>query len=145
MYEKPFWEISLNSKNPGNKMNDNTKGKRIYVNIATRSGIVTKGKPMPNLETNKTYNENNKLLCTINDRMIVNAPDTTFQNIKGSIALEEDKLKKLNTEMHSRLGHMSAKYMPEFEKKYPEIQNFNHSDFDEGLRECDVCFRAKMN
>ena len=131
MYKKPFWEISLNSKNPDNKMEDKTKSERIYVNIATR----------------KMNNENNKLLCTITDRMIVNAPDTTFQDIKGSIALEEDKLKKLNTVMlwHSRLGHMSAKYMQKFRKMYTEIQNFNDSDFDEGLRECDVCFRAKMN
>ena len=46
---------------------------------------------------------------------------------------------------HSRLGHMLTKYMKEFKRMYPEIQNFNDSDFDEDLRECDVCFRAKMN
>ena len=123
MYRKPFWEISLNSKNPDSKMNDKIGSKRIYVNIGMRSGKVTKGKPMPNLETNKLNNENNKLLCTINDRKTVNAPDAISQDIKSSIALEENKWKKLDAVMlcHSRLGHMSAKYMKEFKRMYPEI------------------------
>lgn len=35
--------------------------------------------------------------------------------------------------------------MQKFKYIYPELKEFTSSDFDEGIRECDVCFRAKMN
>lgn len=40
---------------------------------------------------------------------------------------------------------MSAGYMQKFEKLYPELKNLNSADFDEDIREWDVCFRAKMD
>ena len=28
---------------------------------------------------------------------------------------------------------------------YPEIKNFKDSDLDEGIKECETCFKAKMS
>lgn len=148
LYKKPFWEIQLNLKDKRTCNNKNYETKSVYVNIVTRSGKVTEGKKIckPKNKTEPLV-QNNRLLNTINDRLIVKASDTTFQGLKSSIAPDIEKLKKLNTVMlwHARLGHMSTEYMKKYKMLYPEIKNFNDSDFDEGLRECDVCFRAKLN
>ncbi|XP_058810550.1 uncharacterized protein LOC131675550 [Phymastichus coffea] len=166
LYKRPFWEISLDMSGVNNNSETNSKSNSVFVNICklnsesfqskketvvanitTRRGTVTQGKPMPERIEKEHSNVNNRLLCTLLDRQVVKASNSTYDKLKGTKATEIERLKKLNTVMlwHTRLAHMSAKYLKEYTKAHPEIKDFSKCDFDEGLKECDVCFRAKMN
>lgn len=153
LYKKPFWEIEI-KLNRGHLDNSNSSNKRIFVNLATRSGKIIEQAEKKVVKVNQQtgvkevkVTENKSLNSTVNNRRIENADCLTMENVNGSIQLKSDKKDKLNTILlwHARLGHMSIPYMQKFKKLYPELKDFESSDFDESVRECDVCFRAKMN
>ena len=140
LYHKPFWEINLKIEDPSNN-SVLSKNKMIFAYIATRSGKIVR-----RIENNE-INSNNKLLKTTNNTRVQKIDDLNLENINGSIQLQVDKKPKLNTVLvwHGRLGHKSAHYMIKFKQLHPELKYFDDSDFDEGIHECEVCFKAKMN
>uniref|UniRef100_A0ABD2XQH6 Endonuclease n=1 Tax=Trichogramma kaykai TaxID=54128 RepID=A0ABD2XQH6_9HYME len=84
---------------------------------------------------------------TLKDRKITVLRDT--QNSEKETISEARQLNILSENKallwHVRLGHASLKYLEEFQKQFPDLEDLSKIKFDRALLDCEVCNVSKFN
>lgn len=86
LYNKPFWEIKVEI-NKSKQSNDNKiRNRRIFVNLATRSGKTLKEK-----EDSPDQNDPAELLNAVTNRKVLKSSEIELEKINVSVQLKDDR------------------------------------------------------